>query len=203
MGKLRMALASHNAGKAREFSEILSPLGVELILPGEGVPSPEETGRSFVENALQKARFVSERMGMPALADDSGLAVDALGGAPGIHSARFAGPGAPSAANNALLLERLRGIAEGPGRSARFHCALAFVEGPDDPTPLIAEGSWEGTIALAPRGEGGFGYDPLFIARGRGLTAAQLPAGVKNLISHRARATRLMLALLRGRHARG
>jgi XTP/dITP diphosphohydrolase len=183
---MKIVLASANAGKQREFTALLAPYGIELLLQTAlGIGSIEETGTTFAENALLKARHAARAAKLPALADDSGLEVDALGGAPGVRSARFAGVAANDADNNALLLDRLSGTAL-PERTARYRCVLALVRGAEDPAPLMAEGSWEGHIGLAPVGHGGFGYDPLFLPAGMSGTAAELALEVKNRLSHRA-----------------
>jgi XTP/dITP diphosphohydrolase len=183
---MKIVLASANAGKQREFTALLAPYGIELLLQTAlGIKSIEETGTTFAENALLKARHAARMAKLPALADDSGLEVDALEGAPGVRSARFAGVAANDADNNALLLDRLSGTAP-PERTARYRCVLALVRGAEDPAPLMAEGSWEGHIGLAPVGHGGFGYDPLFLPAGMSGTAAELPLEVKNRLSHRA-----------------
>ena len=183
---MQIVLASANAGKQREFTALLAPYGIELLLQTAlGIDPIEESGATFADNALLKARHAARAAGLPALADDSGLEVDALGGAPGVRSARFAGLAASDADNNALLLERLAGTAL-PQRTARYRCVLALVRGADDPAPLLAEGLWEGRIGLAPVGHGGFGYDPLFLPAGMTGTAAELPIEIKNRLSHRA-----------------
>jgi XTP/dITP diphosphohydrolase len=183
---MQIVLASANAGKQREFTALLAPYGIELLLQTVLRIDPiEETGATFADNALLKARHAARAARLPALADDSGLEVDALGGAPGVRSARFAGLAASDADNNALLLDRLSGTAL-PERTARYRCVLALVRGAEDPAPLMAEGSWEGHIGLAPIGHGGFGYDPLFLPAGMSGTAAQLSLEVKNRLSHRA-----------------
>jgi XTP/dITP diphosphohydrolase len=156
------------------------------------VPDADETGLTFVENAILKARNAAQHTGLPAIADDSGLEVDFLNGAPGIYSARYAGDGG-SAANNAKLLEALAGVPEA-GRSARFQCLLVYLRHADDPTPIICQGTWEGWILEAPRGAAGFGYDPLFFVPTEGLSAAELPAERKNTLSHRGQALRCLLA---------
>ncbi len=182
----RLVLASANAGKGREFAALLAPLGIEVLLQSTlGIASVEETGTSFEANALLKARQAAQLSGLPALADDSGLEVEALEGRPGVRSARYAGEAATDQDNNAKLLAELADI-PASGRSARYHCVLALVRGANDPAPLLAPGSWEGQIALAPAGTGGFGYDPLFVPRGFEQTVAQLPPAVKNRLSHRA-----------------
>jgi XTP/dITP diphosphohydrolase len=183
---MQIVLASANAGKQREFTAMLAPYGIELLLQTAlGIESIEETGATFTDNALLKARHAARAARLPALADDSGLEVDALGGAPGVRSARFAGVAASDADNNALLLERLAGTAL-PRRTARYRCVLALVRGAEDPAPLLAEGLWEGLIGFAPVGHGGFGYDPLFLPAGMSGTAAELSLEVKNRLSHRA-----------------
>ncbi len=192
----RVVLASGNAGKLRELSALLAPLGLELLTQGSlGIPSPEETGTTFRDNALLKARHAAQASGLPALADDSGLEVDALGGAPGVWSARYAGADATDTQN----LERLeRELAARPGaaRSARYQCVIAFVRAAADPAPLIAHGTWEGSIATHGRGSGGFGYDPVFVPAGAGLTAAEMTAADKNRVSHRGRALASLVAML-------
>ncbi len=192
---MRLALASGNPGKKRELAALLAPLGIEVAGAGElGFrEAVEETGRSFAENARLKARAVVAALGIPALADDSGLCVAALGGAPGVLSARYAGPGGDDGANNVKLLSALAGVPPAR-RGAAFVCALAL--GLPDGRMLEAEGRWEGRIALAPAGRGGFGYDPLFELPGLGCTAAELPPGEKNAISHRGRALAALLARL-------
>ena len=182
----QIVLASGNAGKLAELQALLAGFAVELIpQTALAVPEAEETGLTFIENALIKARHAAAHTGLPAIADDSGLAVDALGGAPGIYSARYAGPGATDADNNQRLLAELARHPEAP-RSARFHCLLVFLRSADDPTPLIGEGCWEGEILMAPRGENGFGYDPLFLVPGEQCSSAELARERKNRISHRA-----------------
>ena len=192
----RWVLASGNRGKVREIQAVLSGAGIEVVAQGEfGVESVEETCTTFVENALQKARHAALMTGLPAIADDSGLAVDALAGAPGIHSARFAGPEANDQANVTKLLAAL---AETPdeARGAQFHCVIVAMLSADDPAPLISHGDWLGRIARAPAGNGGFGYDPIFYVPDLDNTAAQLPANVKNQISHRGRALAKLRAAL-------
>ncbi|MAC35823.1 MAG: non-canonical purine NTP pyrophosphatase, RdgB/HAM1 family [Haliea sp.] len=194
MSDTTIVLASGNAGKLAELQRILAPLGVTLRPQSDyRMPEVEETGLTFVENALLKARAAAAHSGLPAIADDSGLEVDALQGAPGIHSARYAEGG--DAANNAKLLEALDGVPES-GRTARYQCVLVYLRHPADPTPLICNGSWEGRILAAPRGDGGFGYDPLFWVPECGCSAAELDAAEKNRISHRARASAAMLEAL-------
>jgi XTP/dITP diphosphohydrolase len=196
-----IVVASGNRGKIAELARTLAPLGVSLRPQDEfGVPEVEETGLSFVENAILKARAAAAHTGLPAIADDSGLAVDALGGAPGIYSARYAaidGEGTGDAANNAKLLEALADVPAGQ-RGAHFHCALVYLRSGDDPTPVIAEGRWPGRIREAASGDGGFGYDPLFEPAGLSVTAAELSPADKNRLSHRARASAALLEALRG-----
>lgn len=193
---MKIVLASANPGKQREFAALLAPHGIELLLQSAlGIESIEETGNTFVENALLKARHAAARSKLPALADDSGLEVDALAGAPGVRSARYAGEEASDGDNNALLLKRLNGV-PAPLRTARYRCVLALVRSTADPAPLLAEGHWEGRIALAPLGTGGFGYDPLFLPADRPGSAAQLSAEEKNSISHRGRALQALLKAL-------
>jgi len=188
-----IVLASGNQGKLREFRELLMHRDIRVVAQSDfNVPEPEETGLSFVENAILKARHAAKITGLPAIADDSGLEVDHLKGAPGIYSSRFAGPGADDAANNRKLLDLLSGVPAAQ-RSARFQCLLVFMRHHEDPTPLICQGSWEGIIATAPAGEQGFGYDPLFFVREHNCTSAQLPREEKNRLSHRAQAMRLLL----------
>ncbi len=184
----RIVLATGNPGKVRELGEMLRGLGVEILPQTElGVPEIEETGLSFVENALLKARNAALHTGLPAIADDSGLEVDALQGAPGIHSARYAGPKASDADNIRKLLEELQGVPE-QRRTARFRCLLVYMRHGADPCPVISRGSWEGYILTEPRGENGFGYDPLFHIPDLGRSSAQLEPEMKNRKSHRARA---------------
>jgi XTP/dITP diphosphohydrolase len=193
---LRIVLASGNAGKCREFQQVLQPAGIELVLQKSlGITDAEETGLSFVENAIIKARHAAKCSGMPALADDSGLEVDALNGAPGIYSARFSGSDATDERNNHKLLDLLRDIPD-PQRTARFQCVLVLMRHDTDPTPLICQGTWPGRIIAQPRGDNGFGYDPLFFVESMNSTSAQLPPAVKNHISHRGQALALLLQTL-------
>ncbi|MFN9771729.1 MAG: RdgB/HAM1 family non-canonical purine NTP pyrophosphatase [Burkholderiales bacterium] len=194
----RVVLASGNAGKLRELQALLAPTGIELLAQRAlGVSDAEEPFGTFVENALAKARHASAATGLPAIADDSGVCVPALGGAPGVRSARYAADldGGPKddAANNARLVRELAAHAD---RSAYYYCALVLVRSPDDPQPVIADGLWHGEIVAAPRGEGGFGYDPHFLIREAGLTVAEMDADAKNLTSHRGVAMRALLAKL-------
>src|SRR5690554_1992672 len=190
-----LVLASGNAGKLAELRSLLGDAGFRLRAQSDfGVEDVDETGLSFVENALLKARNAAQATGLPALGDDSGLCVDALDGAPGLYSARYAGPGGDAARNIERLLHELDGVAD-DARGASFHCCIVLLRHATDPRPLVVEGSWRGRILHAPRGDGGFGYDPLFLDPDSGQTAAELPATRKNAISHRGRA----LALLRAR----
>ena len=184
----RLVLASGNPGKLKELSVLLADLGYELHAQSEfDVPEVAETGTTFVENAIIKARHAATLTGLPALADDSGIEVDALDGAPGVYSARFSGPGASDADNNALLVEKLRDV-HSQQRSARYRAVIVLMRHAADPSPIICEGSWEGIIQLEPAGEGGFGYDPYFFLPDRGCTSAQLSAAEKNRLSHRGKA---------------
>lgn len=193
----RLVLASNNAKKAAELHAMLAPLGIEIIAQGElGVSEAEEPHLTFVENALAKARHAAAATGLPAIADDSGLCVDALGGAPGVQSARFGGEPKSDARNNARLLEALADFPAPEQRRAYFCSVLVLVRHADDPLPLIADGQWHGQILTAARGEGGFGYDPLFWVPELEQTAAELDAKLKNTLSHRAAAMRHLLARL-------
>jgi len=195
----RAVLASANPGKLREIAALLAPYGFELLSQGAlGIEAVPEIGSTFLENALLKARNAAFAAQMPALADDSGIEVDALGGRPGVWSARFAGEGANDAANLARLLEELEGVPEAR-RTARYQCVIVWVRTGDDPAPLIGRGTWEGRIALTPRGSGGFGYDPVFVPTGEERTAAELPADEKNAVSHRGQALRALVAALEAR----
>lgn len=192
----RLVLATGNAGKLREMREILAPWRVDVRPLSEFTQdSAAETGLTFVENALLKARFAARVSGLPAIADDSGLEVDALDGAPGIYSARYAGPGADDATNNALLLQQLI-MVDDPARTARYRCAMVFMRWPEHPSPEIAQAAWEGRIGRVARGTGGFGYDPLFLVDAGARTAAELPADEKNRRSHRGLALRGLVAAL-------
>lgn len=191
----RIVLASNNAGKLREFAQLLAPLDFEVLPQAAlNIAEAEEPHCSFVENALAKARHASRLSGLPALADDSGLCVSALQGAPGVHSARYAGEPKSDARNNARLLDELTGQTD---RRAHYVCVLVLLRHAEDPQPLIAEGEWHGEILAAARGEGGFGYDPLFLAPETGLTAAELDAARKNRLSHRGKAMAQLIARLR------
>jgi len=195
----RVVVASNNAGKLREFAALLGDAGIALVAQGElGVPEAEEPHPTFIENALAKARHAATLTGMPALADDSGLCVHALGGAPGVHSARFAldaGGEKSDAANNARLIAELRGVED---RRAYYYCVLVLMRHADDPEPLVAEGRWHGEIIDTPRGSNGFGYDPHFFVPALAASAAQLDPIVKNAHSHRALALRALVARLVG-----
>jgi XTP/dITP diphosphohydrolase len=194
----RLVLATGNAGKLREMRAILAPWGVDVRPQSEFTrAAAEETGLSFVENALLKARFAAEVSGLPAIADDSGLEVDALHGAPGIYSARYAGPGADDVANNDRLLRDLETVPDAE-RTARYRCAMVYLRWALDPAPLVCQASWEGRIGRLPRGRGGFGYDPLFLVGDSPQTAAELEAAHKNEVSHRGRALRALVAELVG-----
>jgi len=189
----QLVLASANPGKQREFATLLATHGIELLLQSElGIDSIAETGTSFEANALLKARHAAQRSALPALADDSGLEVDALEGRPGVHSARYAGESASDEQNNAKLLYELRTVPPG-ARTARYCCVLALVRSPTDSAPLLASGTWSGAIALVGAGQGGFGYDPLFIPDGFELSAAQLTPELKNRRSHRGQALAQLL----------
>ena len=198
----RWVIATGNRGKLTELRALLAAAEVgalELLAQTDlGVPPVEENAATFLENALAKARHAARHTGLPAIADDSGLAVAALGGAPGVRSARFAGPNADDRANMTKLLDALAGVPQHQ-RQARFHCVLVALESPDDPAPLVASGEWEGVIAPGPSGSEGFGYDPVFFDLRLGKTAAELPPQVKNEVSHRGQALRRLVAGLRGR----
>ena len=190
----RLVLASNNPGKVREFTRLLAPLGIDVVPQAElGIPDAPEPHVTFVENALAKARHASKLAQMPALADDSGVCVAALGGAPGVYSARYAGDARSDAANNEKLIRDLRNVAD---RSAHYYCVLVLVRHAEDPEPLIAEGVWHGTIVDVPRGDGGFGYDPHFLDGEMGLTGAEMPLEAKNARSHRGQAIRALVAKL-------
>lgn len=182
----KIVLASNNPGKIREIRRWLEPLGFEILSQSDlGIPEAEEPHVTFIENALAKARHASRAAGLPALADDSGICVNALNGAPGVHSARFAGDPRSDARNNEKLLALLEGAAD---RRAHYYCVMVLLDHADDPQPLIAEGEWHGEIVHAPRGTGGFGYDPLFLDPRLGRTGAELPLEEKNRVSHRGKA---------------
>ena len=192
----RTVFASNNAGKVAEVDGLLRPVGYTVIPQSEYlVPEADETGLTFVENAIIKARNACTHTQLPAIADDSGLEVDALDGDPGIHSARYAGTHGDDSANNSLLLAELAGVPE-PERTARFRCVMVYMRHAEDPAPVICQGVWEGRILDAPRGEGGFGYDPVFWVLSEGCSAAELPADTKNRLSHRGQALRSLLDAL-------
>lgn len=199
----RVVLATGNRGKLAELRAILAGAGFEVLPQSDlGIEPPVEDGETFAANALIKARHASRLAGLPAIADDSGLEVDALGGRPGIHSARYAGPGCGDGDNNAKLLRELKRVPDG-ARTARYRCAMAWVDHADDPSPLVCEAAWEGRVARAPRGTGGFGYDPLFEVAGDTRTAAEMPAEEKNGVSHRGQALRALAAALAARLRNG
>ena len=191
-----LVAATGNPGKLAELERLLDGLGWEVVAQSAlGVEPPPEDGLTFVENAIIKARHAAERTGRSALADDSGIVVDALGGAPGVHSARYAGPRGGDAANNEKLLRALAAVPE-EERTARFECAVVWMRDPRDPVPLIARGTWAGRVLDAPRGTNGFGYDPLFLDPATGCTAAELPPERKDALSHRGQALRALRAML-------
>jgi XTP/dITP diphosphohydrolase len=191
----RIVLASNNAGKVREINQLLAEQNIEVVPQKEfDIPEAEETGLTFVENAILKARHAAQLSGLPAIADDSGIEVDALKGAPGIYSARYA-DGAGDRANNEKLLEALKDIPEAE-RTARFQCLMVYMRHAEDPTPIICQGTWEGRILTAPQGENGFGYDPVFLVPEEGCSSAELTPEVKNRLSHQGQALgRLLQAL--------
>jgi XTP/dITP diphosphohydrolase len=195
-GQRTLVLASGNAGKLRELGAMLLPLRWSVRPQSDwALEEAVENGLSFIENALIKARHAARLTGLPALGDDSGLVVDVLDGEPGIYSSRYAGEGADDASNNRKLLDALAGVGES-GRGAHFYCAMALLRHAGDPAPLLATGKWDGRILEAPVGNDGFGYDPLFWVPGEGCSAAQLPAGLKNRLSHRGQALAAMLQRL-------
>lgn len=192
-----LVLASGNKGKLNEFQPLLNNCGYNVLAQSDfNVPEAEETGLSFIENAILKARNASQHTGLPALADDSGLEVDALKGQPGIYSARYAGASANDADNNAKLLRELKNIAE-EERTAKFQCLLVFIRHHLDPTPIVCQGTWHGRILFEPSGKNGFGYDPLFFVPEKNCSSAQLDSAVKNQISHRGRAIDILLKRLK------
>jgi XTP/dITP diphosphohydrolase len=194
----KIVMASGNAGKLREIARLLEGLGIEVLAQSElGVTDAVESGTTFAENSLIKARHAAHATGLPAIADDSGLAVDALGGAPGVYSARYSGEGATDDSNIDKLLEELRDV-PAVARGAAFHCVATFVT-PDDAPPLVAEGEWRGSILEARQGRGGFGYDPVFLDPQSGLSSAQLTAEQKNARSHRGKALQKLVALIEQR----
>ena len=195
MAITRLVLASNNEGKLREFRELLAPLAIEVIAQAElGIAEADEPHATFIENALAKARHASAHARLPALADDSGLCVRALGGAPGVQSARYAGEPKSDARNNAKLIAALQGVDD---RRAHYACVLALVRHADDPEPIVADGAWHGTIIDVPRGSGGFGYDAHFEDAATGRTGAELPLAQKNELSHRGKAIRALMARLK------
>ena len=199
----RLVLASGNPGKLREFRRLLEPLGIAVVAQAElGIGEADEPHVTFIENAIAKARHASAQSGLPALADDSGICVDALGGAPGVQSARYAGEPKSDARNNAALIAALQGVAD---RRAHYYCVLVLLRHANDPQPIIADGAWHGTVVDAPRGNGGFGYDPHFQDDTTGLTGAELPLARKNALSHRGKAMRRLLARIEAEaaHASG
>ncbi|OGI42974.1 MAG: non-canonical purine NTP pyrophosphatase, RdgB/HAM1 family [Candidatus Muproteobacteria bacterium RBG_16_64_11] len=195
-----IVLASSNPGKVREINQLLAGLGLDVVPQSDfDVPEAEETGLSFVENAILKARNAARHTGRPAIADDSGIEVDALHGAPGIYSARYAGPGASDADNLQKLLADLAEVPEAQ-RTARFQCLMVYLRHATDPTPIICQGTWEGRILPAPAGRGGFGYDPVFFVPTHGCSSAELPAEAKNRLSHRGQALRKLVQALGHAH---
>lgn len=193
----KVVLATGNAGKVRELADLLADFGLDVVAQTElNVESVEETGLTFIENAILKARHAAKVTGLPALADDSGLAVDALGGAPGIYSARYAGEDASDQQNLEKLLQALKDVPDDK-RQAQFHCVLVYMRHAEDPTPLVFHGSWPGVITHAPAGQGGFGYDPIFYVPSEGKTAAELTRDEKSAISHRGQALKLLLEAMR------
>lgn len=198
----KVVLATGNAGKVRELAHLLADFGLDVVAQTElGVDSADETGLTFIENAILKARHAARITGLPAIADDSGLAVDYLGGAPGIYSARYAGEDASDQQNLEKLLVALQDVPAAE-RSAQFHCVLVYLRHADDPTPLVCHGSWAGEITLSAAGEGGFGYDPIFFVAELGKTAAELTREEKSAVSHRGQALALLLNAMKGKHAK-
>ncbi len=193
MSQQKIVLASNNAGKVREFNKLLQPFDIEVIPQKDlNIPEIEETGLTFVENAILKARNAAKLSGLPAIADDSGIEVEALKGAPSIYSARFAGENATDEQNCQKLLTALDGV-EASKRQARFQCLLVFMRHGDDPVPLICQGTWAGEILTTKQGDNGFGYDPIFYVKEHDCSAAELDADVKNKLSHRGKALKLLL----------
>lgn len=193
----KVVLATGNAGKVRELASLLSDFGLDIVAQTDlGVDSAEETGLTFIENAILKARHAAKITGLPAIADDSGLAVDYLGGAPGIYSARYSGEGATDERNLQKLLETLKDVPDDQ-RQAQFHCVLVYLRHAEDPTPLVCHGRWPGVIAHQPAGNGGFGYDPIFFVPSEGKSAAELTREEKIAISHRGQALKQLLEALR------
>lgn len=197
---MKVVLATGNPGKARELGAMLEGLAMQIVPQSElGVREAPETGLTFIENAILKARNAAEHTNLPAIADDSGLEVDALGGAPGIHSARYAGEKSDDQTNLEKLLQAMQDVPD-LGRSARFRCVIVYLKHATDPAPLVAEGVWEGSILRAPKGTNGFGYDPVFWVPEKGCTSAELPPDVKNRLSHRGQALARLVAHFRARH---
>ena len=193
----KVVLATGNAGKVRELASLLQDFGLDIVAQTElGVESAEETGLTFIENSILKARHAAAITGLPAIADDSGLAVDALGGAPGIYSARYAGEDASDRENLEKLLAALKDVPDSK-RQAQFHCVLVYLRHAEDPTPLVFHGVWPGVVTHAPAGEGGFGYDPIFYVPSEGKTAAELTREEKSAISHRGQALKQLLEAMR------
>lgn len=191
-----IVLATGNQGKVKELASLLEKQNITVKPQNEfNVPDVAETGTTFVENAIIKARHAAKITGLPAIADDSGLEVDALNGAPGVYSARYAGENATDQDNNEKLLENLAGI-DAADRTARFHCVLVYMQHENDPTPIICHGKWEGSILSSPKGEQGFGYDPLFWQASHNMTSAELPRDVKNGLSHRGKALKQLVELM-------
>jgi len=194
----RIVLATGNAGKVREIQAVLAASNITIVPQSEfATPEADETGTTFVENAIIKARNAAAHTGLPAIADDSGLVVDALNGAPGVYSSRFAGANSNDAENNSLLLEKMQNVAEG-SRTAHFECVIAYMRHASDPTPIVAHGTWEGRILYEAMGENGFGYDPLFFVPEQGCSSAQLRPEIKNRISHRGQAIQQFVTLFNG-----
>lgn len=189
----KIVLASNNAGKVREINQLLSSADLEVVPQSDfNIPDADETGLTFVENAIIKARQAAELSGLPAIADDSGLEVDALQGAPGIYSARYSGEGATDKKNLLKLLQEIQDVPEAK-RTARFQCLMVYMRHANDPTPIICQGTWEGMITFAPQGENGFGYDPVFFVPTHNCTSAQLPPETKNQLSHRGQALQKLI----------
>ena len=200
---MRLVIATGNAGKLKELRELLAPPAFDVLPQSQFTSvSVDETGLSFIENAILKARHAAAASGLPAIADDSGLEVDVLDGAPGIYSARYAGEGASDEANLRKLLATLKDVPPAQ-RTARYQCALVFMRSARDPSPLICQASWEGRIIDSPRGDGGFGYDPIFELSDRAVTVAELPSAEKNRLSHRGKALRGLVAQLREMYPAG
>lgn len=196
----KIVLASGNAGKVREINKLFANSSIEVVAQSEyDVPEVPETGTTFVENAIIKARHAAERTGLPAIADDSGIEVDALDSRPGVYSARYAGENAGDSENNSKMLAELKGLPDSE-RSARYQCILVFMRSATDPVPIITQGSWEGRILQEPRGDGGFGYDPIFYVPTHNCSGGELALDVKNTISHRAIALEAMLDEFRHHH---